>query len=359
MVASAPTSKYYATASVCVDRQNPLVAHRNELSGGHEEYLEFKLYVLAPVCATAGRPVWVGFRYTQSTDSSATDQFKQAVYREFVQGAQKEFDAFEFSNVKYFELLGRTDDRRSYESAIPERMLTAHQPPIILIPHTDAFEARTGQNLPWTFKSFGIAAGVFLIMLLIPSLDQDEVADARKPRSARAAREPDIWLAIIIPRRDSYGLPILIDINLAVYLAMVFSGLGVMSFRSDDLLAWGAEYGPAIHGFGLYRLISCQFVHGGIMHIASNLYGLFIAGLFLSPVIRKAGLIVCYLLCGLGGSVASLLTHPNTVSFGASGAIMGLLGILLVLALLGDKRIVAARSIIIVNCLIFAGLTLA
>ena len=359
MIASAPRSKYYAATSVCADRQHPLVARQNELSGQHNEYLDFKIYVLVPVCDTAGKPEWIGLAYSDSTDSSATDAEKDAIYRAFAERSQHEYDGFDFGKVQYFEQLGRTSYRRRYESAIPKESRAAQPSPIILIPHLDAFEDRNGDKLPWAFYSFAITAGVFLALLLIPSVNQEKLAEARLSRGARKNNEPSFWLALIIPRRDNYGLPILIDINLAVYLAMVFSGLGVMSFRTDDLLAWGANYGPDVHGLGLYRLISSQFIHGGIMHILSNLYGLFVAGLFLSPVIRKSGLIVCYLLCGLGGAVASLMTHPTTVSVGASGAIMGLLGILLVLALLGDKRIVAARSIIITNCLIFAGLTLA
>jgi membrane associated rhomboid family serine protease len=55
----------------------------------------------------------------------------------------------------------------------------------------------------------------------------------------------------------------------------------------------------------------------------NNLYGLLFAGLFLTPVVRKARLIACYLLCGLGGSIASVLVHPATMSIGALGAIFG------------------------------------
>jgi membrane associated rhomboid family serine protease len=205
--------------------------------------------------------------------------------------------------------------------------------------------------------SFGIIAGFFLFMLLFPSLDREKVAEAQKPRSERAGEE-NVWLAFFVPHRDAYGLPILIDINIAVFLVMVFSGLGVMSFQADDLLKWGANYAPAIHGPGAYRLISSQFVHSGVMHLFSNMYGLLIGGLFLSPVIRKAGLIACYLVCGLVGSVSSVMTHPTIMGVGASGAIMGLWGILLTLALLGDKRISAGRWPIFFNCLIVAGLTL-
>jgi len=128
-----------------------------------------------------------------------------------------------------------------------------------------------------------------------------------------------------------------------------------MSFDPDDLLAWGANYRPAIHGFGIFRLIASQFVHGGLIHLANNLYGLHFAGLFLSPVVINGRMIACYLLCGLGGSIASLVTHSATMSVGASGAIFGLFGILLTLDLLGDTRLAVMRKVIFIGGGIFVG----
>jgi rhomboid protease GluP len=359
MIASVTRTRYYAADSVCLDRQKSLVHHENEVSGKRDEYLEFKLYVLTPICESATRPVWIGLIYRKEISNLDDDALKEAKYRDFMNESQANFDEFDPSRIRYFEFLSHSSDRRNFEKALPKVGVASPSLPIILVPHLDAFEARNAQKLPWAFKSFGIAAGIFLLMLLIPALDSKKLAEARKPRSERTHNESNTWLDLILPRRDAYGLPILMDINLAVYLAMVFSGLGVFSFQVDDLRAWGANYGPAIHGIGTYRLISSQFVHGGIMHILSNMYGLLFAGLFLSPVIRKAGLIACYLVCGSGGNIASVMMHPAIVGVGASGAIMGLLGILLTLALLGDKRVVAGRGILIVNCLIFAGLTLA
>ena len=72
----------------------------------------------------------------------------------------------------------------------------------------------------------------------------------------------------------------------------------------------------------------------------------------------SAGLIACYLLAGLGGSVASAMVHPTTVSVGASGSIFGLFGILLTLVVLRDKRVEAIRKIVLVNVSIFVALNL-
>lgn len=75
-----------------------------------------------------------------------------------------------------------------------------------------------------------------------------------------------------------------------------------------------------------YRLLSSTFLHGGIMHIAFNMYALWMLGPQLEALLghrRFAGL---YLLSALGGSVASYWFSPiNTLSVGASGAIFGLM----------------------------------
>jgi membrane associated rhomboid family serine protease len=94
------------------------------------------------------------------------------------------------------------------------------------------------------------------------------------------------------------------------------------------------------------------------MHLVNNMYGLVIVGLFLAPAIGNWQMIGCYLLCGLGGSVAGALVHPKIVSVGASGAILGLMGIALTLALLRDSRIAAMRPALVTNLAIFSAFTL-
>ena len=356
MIASAPRGEYYRAGSVCVDRHHPVVAAHNELSGKNNEYLNFKLYVLTPVCGPAAGRAWIAKTFTDQIYSNASDEAKQAKYKAFARHAQEQFDGFDFGKAQYFEAVGRTTDRRIYEKALSKHGV-AQVAPIILISHDEAFENRAGDTLNWAIWSFGVSAVVFLLLILVRRLDPAKVEAARLPRSERKTDENG-FANLFIPRRDGYGLPTLLDLNLAVYFAMVFSGLGVISFQTDDLRAWGAIYGPLLHGMGAYRLVTSQFVHGGLMHLASNMYGLLFAGMLLSPVLRKFGLILCYLACGLAGGLASMLLHPTITTVGASGAIMGLFGILAVLAVLGDERIAGLRTAILTNCAIFAGLTL-
>ena len=82
-----------------------------------------------------------------------------------------------------------------------------------------------------------------------------------------------------------------------------------------------------IAGYGQwYRLLTAAFLHGGILHIAFNMYALYALGPGLEHYLGGRRFIVLYLVAALGGGVASYLFSPlNTLSVGASGAIFGLM----------------------------------
>ena len=95
------------------------------------------------------------------------------------------------------------------------------------------------------------------------------------------------------------------------------------------------EYGMWPFGIALfgewYRLLTAAFLHGSFLHIAFNMYVLFALGPTLERVLGHARFLILYLVAALGGSVASYtFSDPRTVSVGASGAIFGLMGALIV-----------------------------
>jgi membrane associated rhomboid family serine protease len=146
-------------------------------------------------------------------------------------------------------------------------------------------------------------------------------------------------------------------INALVFLSMVVYGLGFLSFRPADLVAWGAIYSPLIRQGQWLRLVTALFIHGGLMHLLLNLYGLLFAAFFLEGTIGTARFILAYFLCGIIASLTSVWLHPNGVSIGASGAIFGLYGVLLVyLAGKGGKD--TRGTPILLNVAIFVGLNL-
>ena len=77
---------------------------------------------------------------------------------------------------------------------------------------------------------------------------------------------------------------------------------------------------------GECRLLTCTFLHAGLLHLGLNCYALFSIGPDVEAVLGYRTFATIYLLSGLGGSIASFL-FSDLVTVGASGAIFGLLGV--------------------------------
>jgi len=132
---------------------------------------------------------------------------------------------------------------------------------------------------------------------------------------------------------------ILVGINLAVFAAMVVSGVSATRPTSDQLLRWGADFGPYTFGGQWWRMVSATFVHIGLLHLALNMWCLWNLGALAELLFGRRAFILLYILCGLGGSAASLAWSPTAVSAGASGAVFGVAGALIALFKFAHLRI--------------------
>src|SRR6202167_4546387 len=129
---------------------------------------------------------------------------------------------------------------------------------------------------------------------------------------------------------------IIFGINVAVFLAMALSGSTVMDFPLGELIRFGANFGPLTFSGEWWRLLTNVFVHGGLLHIAFNMWCLWNLGQLCESLYGRWTYAVIYLTCGLGASLASAAWHPYTPSVGASGAIFGLAGALIAAFKLGE-----------------------
>ena len=122
--------------------------------------------------------------------------------------------------------------------------------------------------------------------------------------------------------------PVLIGLNVAVFVLMTVRGVSVLAPTPDDLLAYGATFGPLTTHGDWWRLLSSTFVHIGIVHLLVNMWVLWTAGPIVERMFGSVSFAVAYLCAGLAGSIASVAWDPETVSAGASGAIFGIYGML-------------------------------
>ena len=114
-----------------------------------------------------------------------------------------------------------------------------------------------------------------------------------------------------------------------VFVAEVFTGQLV---GQGSPIVTALLYYPPYTVIEPWRMLTSLFVHGSILHILFNMYSLFVLGPELERMIGRWRFATLFLLSGLGGSVAVLLSSPNSAVIGASGAIFGLFGAYFVIA---------------------------
>ncbi len=145
-------------------------------------------------------------------------------------------------------------------------------------------------------------------------------------------KEHKNFLHIFIPRGDFFITPLIIELNLAVFIIMVACGVNFFAPEVADLLQWGGNFKPLVLSGQWWRLFTCMFLHSGIIHVAFNMYALFFIGVYLEPLLGRLRFATAYIAAGLLSSLASTWWHTeNLVSVGASGAVFGLYGVFLAL----------------------------
>ena len=156
--------------------------------------------------------------------------------------------------------------------------------------------------------------------------------------------------------RDYTVMIILIAINIIIYMYCTYAGEVVYNRGCMDAerVLLDGEY---------YRFFTSMFMHGGIDHIVSNMIFLAALGEMLERVIGHARFAILYILSGIGGGLFSianvLLSGNHHTSVGASGAIFGLIGAMLILVVIHNGRyqgISVGRMIFAIVYMVYDGM---
>lgn len=165
------------------------------------------------------------------------------------------------------------------------------------------------------------------------------------------------FFSMFKPVNGYFITPILISINILIFLTMLVSGVHIISPEGSDLILWGANFKPLTLEGEWWRLLSACFLHIGIFHLLLNMYALIYIGFLLEPYLGKSRFIAAYLVTGVASSVASLWWNDLTISAGASGAIFGMYGVFLAL-LTTNLLEKSARQSLLASILVFVGYNL-
>jgi rhomboid protease GluP len=137
--------------------------------------------------------------------------------------------------------------------------------------------------------------------------------------------------------RHSPATYVLLGLNIAVYLWMVLTGIDALTPTPDDLMRFGANNAEAVlAGHQRLRILTAMFVHVGIVHLGLNMWCLWNLGVIGEPLLGALGMFCVYVLTGAAGNLLSVAVNFYTgaageVGAGASGAVFGIAGVLIVL----------------------------
>lgn len=134
------------------------------------------------------------------------------------------------------------------------------------------------------------------------------------------AKTPSLW-----------ALYAVVALNLGVWVANLADGMGALQPETADLFRWGANSASAVVRDGQWwRLLTATVLHGGLVHLALNLWALWVAGTQVCRWFGNGPFLLVYWGSALAGSALSLhFSAQQAVSVGASGAVFGVLGALL------------------------------
>jgi membrane associated rhomboid family serine protease len=127
-------------------------------------------------------------------------------------------------------------------------------------------------------------------------------------------------------RSDAPATYALIALCVAAFVAEIAGGGGAASLEGGGtVIREGGLFGPSVAEGEPYRIVTSAFLHAGFLHLALNMFALYILGTLLEPAIGSARFVGIYAVSILAGSFGALVLDPNEITVGASGGIFGLM----------------------------------
>jgi membrane associated rhomboid family serine protease len=127
---------------------------------------------------------------------------------------------------------------------------------------------------------------------------------------------------------------VLIGLNVLAFLASVLGGGSATSLSGGGgLINDGGLNAVAIDvGGEWWRIITSGFLHAGAIHLAFNMFALYVLGSLLEPAIGTPRFVGIYVVSLLAGACGALIVSPNDLTVGASGAVFGLMSAAFIMA---------------------------
>ena len=165
---------------------------------------------------------------------------------------------------------------------------------------------------------------------------------------AKSVRTPRTMAGGAISAYDRLVSKILIGLNVVAYIAQLAT-----EDKAGSVFQRGAMQSYAVADGDYWRLLTAAFLHASLLHIAFNMYALYLFGPFAEKALGTVRFIAAYVTAAIASSVfVYWLEKPEVATIGASGAVFGLFGLVLVLLLKAKQDVRTLLVLLAINAVI-------
>lgn len=161
-----------------------------------------------------------------------------------------------------------------------------------------------------------------------------------------------------ILKTRAWVTPVIIAANVVAFGLIASAFNAVNLFNPLQVTAWGANSGLLDLSGQWWRLVTYQFLHANLLHVAINMLVLWTVGRITERLYGSVTLLFVYLAAGVIAGLASAVWNPFQTTVGASGSIFGIVGAFIAIVLLRRDDIPASRLRYLAIAVLFAGINL-
>jgi membrane associated rhomboid family serine protease len=185
-----------------------------------------------------------------------------------------------------------------------------------------------GMPFSWLAMLWGAFFALPIIDCLVRQREWSRMTVADAPELGEASRFMH-WLSWCTPTKTTH---VIIGVLVVIWLLSEAAGVNraIVAFAMDE---------QGVKAGAWWKVLTCFFLHGGIVHLVFNAMALSRLGQWVEGLTEAAWVPLILLVATLGGSLAGYLLPPDVPSVGASGGVLGLMGFLLVFCRASERAI--------------------
>jgi rhomboid protease GluP len=335
-IADFPKEEYFAFKKFYPDKNNITFTRNKEADNGKEYKFNFSVTVCMPLRPSAKDTAGlnctavIAREYKTTVSRLLSNSYAETLFEEYTRDCLADFRKINWATVQYFHKPAYDEKWDGLLAAALAAPCTGTDDPNLLFPFFESFEKRNEENLHNFLLFLVLMPAAWFLFLLSPQLNMHNLHNYL----AGIKPEDDLHetLDFFIPRGKYVITPVLISLSLIAWLMLVLSGYGFALWNPDMNGQDTAVYtGITDHNFQWWQLLTGLILQIDLLHLAVHLILLWHAGSLLEGNLGKTRFVLIYVLAGFTGMLTSYAWFPETVSSGATGAVMGCCGALLVL----------------------------